>query len=171
MGSDRDRDKVDRVEAAIATGQLWRAKEILSGRLGSAEFKPDVYEQLGRVLLQMGDDPQAGKFLFLSGVRRPEYAGAIDLFVRRHSRGGWQSLVGSFPASARAASWANLPPQVRDDLRALGVPARPAVEGVRRTLEKYPRSQASGPGCTAVLVVAVAIGLLIALIVVFFYDH
>lgn len=43
------------------------------GSVGSGSFDPVLYEQLGQALLRMGDDVQAGRFLFLSGVRRPEY--------------------------------------------------------------------------------------------------
>jgi hypothetical protein len=120
-----------------------------------------------RVLLQMGDDLQAGKFLFLSGVRTSEYQGAIELFVRRSNRGGWRSPLGAFPASARRASWADLPVQVRDDLRQ-AVPPRPESEAVWAVAVRKPIEPASVLGCFAVIVALVVVGLLISLAITYF---
>ena len=49
----------------------------------------------------MGDLPEAGKFLFLSGIRKPEYQEAINIFKRRHLRNGFQQFLCSIPAQAR----------------------------------------------------------------------
>lgn len=154
-------NRIDKLEAALAAGQLWRAKEILAGRLGSGGFDATTCEQLGRVLLQMGDDLQAGKYLFLSGVRAPEYAGPIELFRRRHGRAGWQSLLGSLPASARRAAWADLPAALREDLRAAGVPQGAGDETIRRSTERHALRR-SAAGCATFLLVLLAAGLLIS---------
>lgn len=50
-----------------------------------ANFDPGLCEQLGVVLLRMEDRFEAGKFLLLSGQRRPEYEHAIQLFFRRYA--------------------------------------------------------------------------------------
>jgi hypothetical protein len=113
----------DKLETALAAGELWRAKEILSGRIGSTAFDPALYERYGALLLQMGDKVAAGKFLFLCGSRRPEYDEAIGLFLRKYSKTGWRDLLASFPASARREPWSRLPVNVRDELRTRGAPA------------------------------------------------
>jgi hypothetical protein len=75
-----------RVSREIAAKRLWRAKEILQGALSTFGYDTDLYEQYGQLLLLMGDDVEAGKYFFLSGVRKPEYREAIALFVNRHAR-------------------------------------------------------------------------------------
>ncbi len=79
--SGRSHRRSDAVAEALATGKLWRAKEILSGRIASQPFSPELYEQLGALLLRMGDDLAAGKFLLLSGVLMLLVVAAIGLLV------------------------------------------------------------------------------------------
>ena len=55
------------VARAIESGQLWRAKEILGGRVGTLPFDAELYEQFGALLLRMGDDVQAGRKVAPSG--------------------------------------------------------------------------------------------------------
>ncbi len=161
---------MDKLAQALRDGQLWRAKEILSGRIASGPFSADTYAQFGVLLLRMGDDLQAGKYLFLSGQREPEYKPPIDLFLRRYSRAGWQSLLAAFPSAARRCSWSQLPGAVREQLVELGVPVRPGGEPLRTTLQKYPPVGGGWAGCLMVLVVVIALGLLLAGVVAYFYE-
>jgi hypothetical protein len=101
----------DKLAEALNAGRLWRAKEILGGRIASQPYSPALYEQFGALLLRLGDDLQAGKFLFLSGVRQPAYEAAIELFIRRHSRTDWQNVVSAFPSAVRRCAWSELPQQ------------------------------------------------------------
>ena len=71
---------LERVDAELAAGRLWRAKEILRGRIAGGAVAPAVLERYGQLLEQTGDRLEAGKYLFLSGVRRSEYKPAIDVF-------------------------------------------------------------------------------------------
>jgi hypothetical protein len=161
---------LDKLAEALTAGQLWRAKEILSGRIASGPFSPDTYEQFGALLLRMGDDLQAGKFLFLSGHRQPEYKPPIDLFLRRYSRAGWQSLLAAFPSAARRCTWSQLPSVVREELVELGVPVRPGGEPLRTTLHKSPAVGGGWGGCLILIVLAIALGLLLAGVVAHFYG-
>ena len=163
------RAKTDKLADALAAGRLWRAKEILAGRIGSGQYQPDLCEQLGLLLLRMGDDLQAGKFLFLSGQRRPEDQAAIDLFVRRHARGGRHALLAAFPAAVRRSSWSQLPPQVQTDLVAVGVPPRATDEPLWGTHRGHPGDELGLKGCLLGLLGIVGIGLLIAVVTVYFY--
>ena len=77
---------LEKAEKEIAQGNLWRAKEILQGSIPNAGYNVELFEKLGIVLLKMGDLPEAGKFLFLSGIRKPEYGQAIGIFLRKHGK-------------------------------------------------------------------------------------
>lgn len=159
----------DRLEAALNAGQLWRAKEILTGRLGGTRFSAATCEELGKILLRMGDDLEAGKFLFLSGVRNADYDLPIALYLRRHSKAGWRHLLASFPVSARTATWEDIPAEVRNELRAMGVPV-----GNRGTVWAKGRPPLSPPspwGCLLTMLILVAIGLGIAFIVVLYVER
>jgi hypothetical protein len=114
----------------------------------------------------MGDDLEAGKYLFLSGVRRPEYESAIRLFVRRYSRAGWQSLLSSFPAAARCAPWADMPLTVKNELREAGVPIRNESEAVWGTLRRAPIAALGWRGCLTVIAVVLLVGFLLSYLVV-----
>lgn len=111
---------IKRAAREIAEGRHWRAKEILRGAIASAPVDPSILEAYGALLDSMGDRVEAGKYLFLSGVREPHYADAISLFLDRHGQGGVTSLVGLFPASVRRLPFEQLPPAVQADLRARG---------------------------------------------------
>lgn len=113
----------DRVREALDRGELWRAKEILQGRIGNSPYDPRLYEQYGAVLLEMRDLREAGKYLFLSGNRRPDYEPAIRLYLDRHR--DKRSLLGTFPARAREVPRDRFPETVRAELRARGVPEKP----------------------------------------------
>ncbi len=110
-----------KVEAALNSGELWKARDILRGRITSSAYSPDLYEQLGVVLLRMADVPEAGKYLFLSGRRQPEYDAAIGVFLHRHGRHGWRHLVASFPSSARRGRIEALPTRVLEALKERGL--------------------------------------------------
>lgn len=97
----RKRPLYERVNAALDEGKLWRAKEMLQGNLGTRGYDVELYERYGQLLLQMGDDVEAGRFLFLSGAREPEYAAAIELYIERYKNAGPRALCMTFPYSAR----------------------------------------------------------------------
>ncbi|HJX27714.1 MAG TPA: hypothetical protein VJ885_07345 [Thermoanaerobaculia bacterium] len=147
----------DHVRAALDRGELWRAKEILQGRIGGGPYDPLLYEQYGAVLLEMRDLREAGKYLFLGGSWRPEYQPAIALFLDRH-RGG-RSLLGTFPARSREIPRDRFPEPVRAELIARGVPEQPFQPTVPRPVP--PRVQKvtntlSRSGCLLLLGFAVA---------------
>ncbi len=81
-------DVIKTAEKEIADGNLWRANEILHRAVGHSGYKIEIYEKLGNVLLQMSDLAEAGKYLFLSGVRKPEYEKAIGIFRQKYEGGG-----------------------------------------------------------------------------------
>jgi hypothetical protein len=112
---------IEKARAEIEQGRLWRAKEMLQGSLGNFGYNLELYEEYGKVLLLMGDLPSAGKFLFLSGVRKPEYEQAIGIYLTRH-RGRPAQLFSTFPRTARLIVLSTYPKPVEEDLRRLGFP-------------------------------------------------
>ena len=115
-----------RVDEALARGEAWRAREMLQGLLRSTDYDAALYEMYGRVLLRMGDLPEAGKYLFLSGARISEYEAAVALFLKRNSHHTWQQLFSTFPHGARRAATEDFPAVVRLELERLQMPPRRA---------------------------------------------
>lgn len=118
----RKSDYRERVEIAVAEGKLWRAKEILQGNISIKDYDCDLYESYGRLLLLLNDLPQAGKYLFLSGRDKPEYKEAVDLYVSRYTKNGWQNLYATFPTQAKLLDLNDYPEAVSSKLRKLGYP-------------------------------------------------
>lgn len=112
---------LEKAERELANGNLWRAKEILQGSLPSANYNVKLFEKLGVVLLQMGDLPEAGKFLFLSGVREPKYEEAIGIFLRKYGKKP-HNFLQSLPRTARLSRISEYPEAVATKLRELNLP-------------------------------------------------
>jgi hypothetical protein len=110
-----------RAEKEIAGGRLWRAKEILQGSIPNCGYDCDLFENLGSVLLMMGDLPEAGRFLFLSSRAKPEYDEAIGIFLSRYGK-NWRVLFHSFPQAARLSTLSEYPDFLRKQLSELGFP-------------------------------------------------
>lgn len=114
-------DVLKTAEREIENGNLWRAKEILHRAVGHSGYKIEIYEKLGNVLLQMSDLAEAGKYLFLSGVRKPEYEKAIGIFLQKHESKPY-NLFHPFPRSAKLSKISEYPQTVADKMRELGLP-------------------------------------------------
>jgi len=122
-------DVLARVQTELSVGRVWRAKEILSGNIKSGLVAPEILERYGLLLESLGDRLEAGKYLYLSGVRRPEYEYPIALFLQRHSKLDGPALVSRLPQAIRRIPFNELPPVVQADLDARGV--RHSAFGVR----------------------------------------
>ncbi len=167
---ERSANSVRRVEAALAEGRLWRAKEILQGALRDAGYDPTLYEQYGLVLLRMGDMVEAGKYLFLSGRRAPEYREAIELFLKRHGRRDWPALAATLPRQARRAPVDAYPYAVRRELAARGIPItdhRDTVSDATTVMytpaKPSPTGQLLGVGCIVFALVCMVIGFIVVI--------
>src|ERR1043165_2825126 len=102
----------ENADQEVSKGNLWRAREILQGSIPNAGYNCDLFEKLGTVLLAMGDLPEAGRFLFLSDRRKPEYEQAIRIFLKKYGK-NWRSLLQTFPRVARLSKLSNYPDGVR----------------------------------------------------------
>lgn len=115
---------IQKARLARDEGRLWRAKEILQGRLASHPFDADTHEELGSVLLEMGDIAEAGRFLFISGARKEAYTESIKTYLDRYSNTTAARLHSSFPSRARAVALTDLPSTVADELKERGFTKR-----------------------------------------------
>ena len=129
------RELYERVNAAVQRGQVWRAKELLRGNIGSGSYDSPLYERYGQLLLDLGEAHEAGKYLFLSGRRRPEFDEAIKVYLSRHPQDRPEVLYYSFPSAARFRQISRYPLAVRRVLEERGLPqyfARLEQERVER---------------------------------------
>ncbi len=69
----------------FSMGEAEKAVRLLSGSAYRAGYDVDYFELFGRALLGCGQLKNAGRFLFLSGVRLAEYEAAIQNFLAAHS--------------------------------------------------------------------------------------
>ena len=149
----------EKLAAALAAHELWRAKEILRGRIGNLPYSPELYEQYGALLLEMQDTMQAGKYLFLSGVRKDQYADAIALFLQRHTRKSARGVLDSFPNRVRGMALSDLPEVVQREILSLGVDEERAEVSLERAA-KHPATNIVGwtmlSGCVIALIFTIA---------------
>jgi hypothetical protein len=113
---------LDKAQAELEKGNLWRAKEILQGAIRSESYNVHLFEMLGTVFVKMGDLPEAGRFLFLSGVRKPEYLESIEIFLSRHRRREPRDFFYILPRKARLRTLSDYPHQVAQTFREMGFP-------------------------------------------------
>ena len=133
-----------RVDEAIARGEAWRAKEMLRGNIGSGSYDSQLYERYGKLLLDLGELAEAGKYFFLSGRRESEYEEAIEVYLSRHPRSRPELLFRSFPSGARFRELHRYPLEVRRTLEERGLPQHFADLNRQRT-ERWRRRRAEDP--------------------------
>lgn len=89
------------VDQAISEKKLWRAKEILQGRLSHPDVDLALFQKYGEVLLEMNDLIEAGRMLFCSGARDERFREAITIFLSRSNRREPQRFLAQLPSSIR----------------------------------------------------------------------
>lgn len=151
---------IDTVDRELAAGRIWRAKEILQGRLRSAGYDAALYERYGFVLFQLGYMVEAGKYLFLSGVRKPEYREPIGIYIERHGK-SLNSLRDTFPACVRRTGIPSYPENVLDDLQAAGFSL---ADFKRATRKESPSGSLGWDGLFGIAIAAVFCLLLVGFV-------
>jgi len=113
-----------RARVEMESGRLWRAKEILRGAISSTTYatEPVVLETYGKLLDALGDRYEAGKYLFLSGSRAPEYVAAIEIYIGRTRKLPVNALMAQFPSALHHQGIGHLPDAVRQYLVERGLP-------------------------------------------------
>jgi hypothetical protein len=113
---------LDKARREIENGNLWRAKEIIQGAIRNESYDVELFEMMGTVLLRMGDVGEAGRFLFLSGVRKPEYRESIEIFLSRHGGKHAFDFVDLLPRRARLGTISEYPDEVAQVFREMEFP-------------------------------------------------
>ncbi|MBK1834922.1 DUF6584 family protein [Roseibacillus ishigakijimensis] len=113
---------IGKARAELAAGNHRRAKEIVHSSLGNYGYSPKLYRFYGEILLSMGDELQAGRYLFYS-VDNPNTVEreAIDLFLERHGGENFKALLAAGP-KFHAQSLSDFPSFARRRLSELGAP-------------------------------------------------
>ena len=124
----------DRVDEAIQRGEVWRAKDILRGNIRLRGYDVDLYERYGKLLLEIGEMSEAGKYLFLSGRRSPEYGEVISVYLERHMPNP-EHMYFSFPRAARLNDIDEYPEEVRRTLESIDFPV--ALDGRLYALKRW----------------------------------
>ncbi|HEU4506769.1 MAG TPA: hypothetical protein VFR78_00930 [Pyrinomonadaceae bacterium] len=148
---------VDKARREVDQGNLWRAKEILQGAMRRESYDVELFEMMGMVLLRMGDLPEAGRFLFLSGVRRPEYLEAIEIFLSRHRRKKPDEFVQLVPRKARLRTVSEYPDEVAQVLREIGFPEIFTFENGRVYSEQSWKERVGWIACGTIALVILAL--------------
>ena len=148
---------LDKARAEIEKGNLWRAKEILQGAIRSESYDVKLFEMMGTVFLRMGDLPEAGRFLFLSGVRRPEYLEPIEVFLSRHKQKEPHDFVRLLPRRARLRTVSDYPDTVAQVLREMGFPEVLRDEDVISDQPKTGNSTLASITCGTIALITLAL--------------
>ena len=90
----------DRAQDEAANGHLWRAKEILRGRIAAAAYDPALFERYADVLAAMHDDDEAGRFYLLAGKSEGNAGALARAFLARRARRTFAQLWSEMPAAA-----------------------------------------------------------------------
>jgi hypothetical protein len=116
--------KRQKARSLLSEGRPEAALRLLAGSAYGAGYDTDYFELLGLALLGCGQHENAGRFLFLSGRRLPEYCEPIERFLaRHHDPRNFRQLHSQFPLRVRTM-WklARFPEPVYRELKALGFP-------------------------------------------------
>ena len=151
-------DFLAEADREIAAGNFWRAKEILHGQIKYSAYNVALFEKLGFVLLQMKDLVEAGKYLFLSGVRKPEYEEPIGIFLKKYE-GKPHNLFHPFPRSAKLSKISDYPEAVVAKLRELGF-----TDGLETVHGVTPTSVGSGGKIALVVFLLIVLVIIVLLI-------
>lgn len=110
----------DRVEEEIDKGRLWRAKEILRGRLAASDYDPILFAQTADVLAAMRDDDEAGRFYLLAGRADGAAGGLARAHLARRSSMRFPQLWSEMPAAVRRVRMDAIPAATLQMLQAAG---------------------------------------------------
>jgi hypothetical protein len=153
-------DAVERAAREEAAGRTWRAKEILRGNIGQSPYTPKLYVAYGELLLRLGENDEAGKYLLLAGSSQPAHQPAIDLFLRRHGSSPRQ-LFSRFPTQARRVGLDHFPTRVQELLSGFVLSERYPPEPMEpKSLRKRVKDKLTLVTCGVVAFVVIGIFLM-----------
>ncbi len=104
----------------LESGNIWRAKEILRSNIRYI-YDLDIYLAYGKILYDVKDYYEAGKYLFIAGEPIDgEYKDAIDIFLKRHEHTYISQLISNFPRKFVQENFDNYPITVQEYIRHRG---------------------------------------------------
>lgn len=115
---------IQRAQAELSDGRLWRAKEILASSLSAYGYSREIYLAYANVLDQTGDHLEAGRFYLLS-VDEPDVQQRqlMELFLKRYQKDDWMRLLLRFPKPARLGERSKYPTYLQNYLATLKAPS------------------------------------------------
>lgn len=132
-------DVVRAAKAALATGQAWKARDLLEDHL-EQERDPQAMKLLGEVLHRMGDLPGAGAAWFATSAKGPLIDEAIAAWRADHDD-DFMAMWASIPAAARREP---LTPKL-SALRAKALEADPKLDDAHPSDTGADRAEAQAP--------------------------
>ena len=132
-------DVVREARAALATGQAWKARDLLEEHL-ETERDTEAMKLLGEVLHRMGDLPGAGAAWFATSAKGPLIDEAIAAWRADHDD-DFMAMWASIPAAARREP---LTPKL-SALRAKALEADPKLDDAHPSDTGADRAEAQAP--------------------------
>ena len=94
--------------------RLWRAKEILQGAIASCPYDEELYFEYAKVLFELGDYLESGKYFLLTNTDEKEHHEAIGLFLSRHHN---ETCFFQFPRQFKKVELENYPKNLQNLLK------------------------------------------------------
>ncbi len=147
---------IQRAQAELTDGRLWRAKEILASSLAAYGYSREIYLAYANVLVQLGDQLEAGRFFLLS-VDNPDdqQRQLVELFLKRYQKDDWMRLLLRFPKPARLSERSKYPNYLRNYLETLQAPSILDQEQLKSTLAYDPPNWLLPTTCLSVTIIAI----------------
>ncbi len=96
-------------EYELKNDNIWRAKEILQGHIRQA-YRPDEYLAYGKLLFELKDYYEAGKYLLAGGAQiNGKYHEAIEIFLKRNHSVTLSGFMSRFTHKFSKAPYKTLP--------------------------------------------------------------
>jgi hypothetical protein len=112
---------LDRKIAAERTNnRLWRAKELVRGRMTASNYDRELFRRYAEILADMHDDDEAGRYYFLSGYRSGRAVDLVKTFLHRRAKREFENFWNEMPQAAHRISPNSIPDICRSELAELG---------------------------------------------------
>ena len=109
------------IDEARNAGDLWNARVAIDRVFDETVHDADLWAARGELLVETGDTPEGGRWLFFSGVDDPSYQDAVQVFLEEHPPSG-QLFDFQIPGRefGRPVSVSHLPSHVQERLVGVG---------------------------------------------------
>ncbi len=84
----------NKVKQEKQNGRLWKVKEILQGSIASYPYNEELYFEYAKVLFELGDYLESGKYFLLTNTKDKKHHEAIGLLSPHASKNYALSVQG-----------------------------------------------------------------------------